>query len=393
LGNEFAIAPALEGYPVGWFAPTYKVLLPSWEELKNYLIPVTTRSTEQQKRIELVTGGSIEFWSLEDTDAGRSRKYKRILVDEAGLCPKLLEAWDNSIRPTLTDYRGDAIFMGTPKGRNGFHALWLRGMDPQENDWVAWQMPTSANPFIDPSEIEAARRGMPERAFQQEYLAIFLQDGGGVFRGVRDVVEVGRVAFSPRMPGRTYVVGGDLARMEDFTVLTVLDDTGSQVYWDRMQTVSWERQVSRIVDVAGISNANVYLDATGVGDPICEAVEREAQRRGLLITVEPYVFGATSKRVLMDTLAISIEQHRIALMDNAVQTNELEAYTYVMTPGGNVRMSAPEGLHDDCVCSLALAEYGRQQDVNAVPVGIRGLSPDIRRGEVDYESEEGWASV
>jgi hypothetical protein len=392
LADELAVDPLLDGAPVGWFEPTYKTLKVSWDALRSILQPVARRVSETEKRIELVTGGVLDYWTLEDVDAGRGRKYQRVIINEAGLSAKLGEIWNNAIRPTLTDLKGDAWFLGTPKGRNTFHALFTRGKDPIETDWQAWQMPTSANPFIDPAEIEAARRQMPDRAFRQEYLAEFLQDGGGVFRGVRDVVEPGRVAFSPKMAGRSYTMGVDLARLEDFTVFAVLDDTGNQVYHDRMQLVSWDRQVGRIVDVAGIYQAALYIDATSIGDPVCEAVEREAQRRGLTLTIEPYTFTGPSKKILMDTLAISIEQKRIALMDLAIQTNELEAYTYIMTPGGNVKMSAPEGLHDDCVCALALAEYGRQQEVNGVAPGIRGVGDYERKVEFNY-LEEGWVEA
>ena len=70
--------------------------------------------------IELPNGGLVEVWTLENEDAGRGRKYKRAIVDEAAMVAKLKSSWEESIRPTLTDMEGDAWFLSTPKGLNYF---------------------------------------------------------------------------------------------------------------------------------------------------------------------------------------------------------------------------------------------------------------------------------
>ncbi len=341
----------LQGYPVAWFAPTYKILADTWRELKYILAPVTATKLEQEHRIELVTGGSIDMWSLESPDAGRGRKYKRVVVDEAGLIPCLEEAWTEGIRPMLTDYHGDAIFAGTPKGRNFFWRLYCQGEDENQPDWRCWHMPTTANPFIDPAEVEEARLMLPERAYQQEYLAEFIEDSGGVFRGVKEAVNAGRTQNEEPKRGISYILGVDLARIQDFTVLTVLDDTGRQVYFERFNQISWERQITSIELVARKYKANIVVDSTGVGDPIFESL----RKRGL--RVEGYGLTNQSKEQLIDALAIAIEHGKLSLMDIPTQTNELFAYQYELTRAGNIRMNAPEGMHDDCVIALAMANH------------------------------------
>src|SRR6185437_834709 len=112
------IPPALAGFPVGFFAPKYKYLADAFRVFKRVLKPVIRHKNETEKRIELITGGVLEFWSLQDPDAGRSRKYKRVAVDEAAMVKGLEHAWNASIRPTLTDLKGDADFYSTPKGRD-----------------------------------------------------------------------------------------------------------------------------------------------------------------------------------------------------------------------------------------------------------------------------------
>jgi hypothetical protein len=353
LGENRLVPPALAGYPVGWFAPSYKYLTEVWIDFNRVLRSVIRGSNKQERRLELISGGVVEFWSLEDPDAGRSRKYKHVVIDEAAKVANLEVCWNESIRPTLTDLKGGADFLSTPKGRNFFWRAYTWGEDPNQPDWACWKMPTVANPFIDPAEIEAARLGMPERAFQQEFLAEFLEDGGGVFRGVMAAVDKGRtVNEAPDRDCRCYYLGVDLARVEDFTVLSVVDATGRQVYHERFNQISWERQTAAIVRVANEYSADVILDSTGIGDPIFERL----RQAGLSVT--PYHFSNPSKEALIDNLAMKIEQGNARLLDIPEQANELIAYQYELTPSRNVRMNAPEGMHDDCVISLALAFWG-----------------------------------
>src|SRR5262245_15319295 len=74
---------ALHGHPVALFSPTYRVLGDSFRELVKVLAPATIRKSEVEKRIELKGGGSVEAWSLDDENAGRSRRYRHVVIDEA----------------------------------------------------------------------------------------------------------------------------------------------------------------------------------------------------------------------------------------------------------------------------------------------------------------------
>jgi phage terminase large subunit-like protein len=174
------IRPALAGQPVAWFAPTEKYFDEVWREAVRLLEPVVTKADQQKKRIDLITGGVFDFWTLHNTDdPGRGRKYARIAVDEAAIAPRLERQWNEAIRPTLTDLEGDAWIASTPKGANHFKRMYDRaGVD----GWRAWQLPTTANPFIKPTEVEAARRELPNAVFRQEYLAEFVTDFGAVFK-------------------------------------------------------------------------------------------------------------------------------------------------------------------------------------------------------------------
>ena len=378
LGLDRAIRTSFAGgLPVGWFAPTYKLLTEPWREAKRVLKDVIVGKNEQEKQLRLATGGVIDFWTLDDPNSGRGRKYADVIIDEAAMARHLEEAWTQAIRPTLTDYQGGAWLFSTPKGRNFFWRLHCLGFDPDEAEWAAWTMPTLTNDFISKAEVEAARLELPERVFAQEYLADFIEDSGGVFRLVREAVDEGRNRPEPPIEGMSYVLGVDLARVEDFSVLPVLDATGRQVYFERFNQISWERQIDRVAEVAGRYKAPAVIDATGLGDPIVEAL----RRRG--VSVRPFVFTAASKEQLIDNLAIMIEQGRIRLMDLAPQTSELLAYQYELTRGRNAKMNAPSGMHDDCVIALALAAWSlkRGDRTPELAAGPMVLVDDVWFGE------------
>lgn len=305
-----------------------------------------------------MTGGIIEFWSLADNpDAGRSRKYAHVVIDEAAKIPNLEKAWSYGIYPTLADLRGGADFLSTPRGHDFFWRAWTWGQSHDHADWRSWQLPTSTNPYIHPDEITSLRGQLPERAFRQELMGEFLEDAGGVFTGVSSVIDRGRIASESARPGlANYSTGIDLARTEDFTVLCTLDWQGKQVYFERFNQISWQRQIDRIAEVLRLYPGTGIVDSTGVGDPIFEAL------RARRLNVRPFQFTNASKTELIDGLALAIERRQIHLMDIPEQENELVAFEYQMSPGSRtIRMAAPEGMNDDCVIALALARHAQGQ--------------------------------
>lgn len=351
-GVRKACETMLTGGRVGWFAPTYKVLDDAWGEIKDRLGDVTTRKDETDHILEVMTGGIFEAWSLDKTeDAGRSRHYHRVVIDEAAMVPNLAGVWQKAIRPTLADYRGDAFFFSTPRGRNFFWEIWQRGQDPARADWVSWQFPTASNPYIHPGEIEAARQELPERLFKQEWLAEFLDDPGGVYRGVRAcATEQRREPYAGR-----FVMGVDWGQANDFTVLVVMDsETRKVVDLDRFNQIGWSMQRGRLKALADRWNVTAIIaESNSMGGPNVEALQDE----GLPVTA--FETTGVSKPPLIESLALAFERQEIAILDDPVLVGELEAYERDVSPvTGRSRYSAPEGMHDDCVMALALAWWG-----------------------------------
>jgi hypothetical protein len=334
-----------------WIAPTYKVAAVGWRQLKGLArqIPGTV-IREVDRKAEFPGGGWYQVRSADDPDGLRGEGLNRVILDECAFIAE--KAWSEALRPALSDRKGDALFISTPKGQNWFWRAWLKGQE-DGREWMSWRFPSVSNPHLDPAEVESARGDLPERTYQQEYLAEFIDEAGGVFRKVREAVDKDRRTPDPPKPGTSYAMGVDVARTEDFTVIAVLDPTGRQVYHDRFNQISWERILGAVRAASEKYNkATVFFDSTGVGDPPFEQLRKAG------VPVRGYAFTNASKEALIDNLALKIEQGAVRLMDIPAQTNELLAYQYELTPSRNVRMNAPEGMHDDCVIGLALAAWG-----------------------------------
>lgn len=347
FGMVVAQYDAIRGRKIGWFAPSYKYLADPVREFERALAPLVKRHDRVEKRIELRGGGSIDFWSLDGSggeDAGRGRAYDLVVFDEAGFIPILLKNWREATRPTLTDRKGRALFLGTPKGTGDFHRLYLEAESDTTGEYRAFRLHTIDNPFMDKSEVEAARRTLPPDVFRQEYEGVPAEDGGNPFGldAIRDCVSV----LSDAAPD---VWGVDLAKSSDWTVAIALDASGRVCRIERWQG-AWNVTRERIARMIG--DAPAQIDSTGVGDPVVEDITRVCRR------AEGFKFTSASKQQLMEGLAISIQSREIRFPDGWLR-NELEAFGFRYSMKGSVQYEATSG-HDDGVCALALAIHARR---------------------------------
>lgn len=164
-----------------WYvAPTYKAAKEiAWNMLVD-AIPdgYITKKNESALSINLRNGSTISLKGAEKPDNLRGRALDFCVLDEfADMRP---EAWYEVLRPSLSDRRGSALFIGTPKGRNHFYDLWTRGVDGYES-WTAFQYTTIQGGNVDKEEIDAARNDLDERTFQQEYEARFVNYSGIIY--------------------------------------------------------------------------------------------------------------------------------------------------------------------------------------------------------------------
>lgn len=332
-----------EGRNYWWVAPVYPQAKIAFRRLKRGLPPQVYTANENELTLTLANGAVLWFKGADRPDSLYGEDVYGAVIDEASRCKD--EAW-HAIRSTLTQTRGPLRIIGNVKGRKNWAYVLARKAEAGEPGMryakiTAWDAVEAG--VLAREEIEDARRLLPKHVFDELYLAEPADDGGNPF-GLTAI----RARVRPLSDLDPEVWGWDLAKSQDWTVGIALDANGDVCRLHRFQR-PWEETVSTIL---AETNAPAFIDSTGVGDPILERLQRAA---GSLFS--GYQFTAPSKQRLMEGLAVAIQQGEIGYPEGVVP-DELETFEYVYTRTG-VRYSAPDGLHDDCVCALALAVHAR----------------------------------
>jgi len=172
---------AARGESIGFFAPNYKILAETYNEMLDILEPVKRSASKIEGVIHTRSGGRIDFWTLENERAGRSRKYHKALIDEAGFTkPNMLRVWQTAIKPALLDYRGSAIAASTPNGIESDNFFWQICNEP-EHGFTQFHAPTHSNPYLPKDELELLKEQNHPLVYQQEYMAEFVDFSGACF--------------------------------------------------------------------------------------------------------------------------------------------------------------------------------------------------------------------
>lgn len=174
--NELAKYSRHPGQKCLYVAPTYRQAKQViWDELKNrlYAVKWIKKVNESDLNIQLKNGSIIYVRSADNREALRGAKYNFIVMDECADIHE--ETWHQILRPTLSDTQGHALFIGSPKGRNWFFDLYsLSG----EQDWQSWQWTTEQGGNVPIEEIEAAKRDLDTKTYEQEYMSQFVSYSG-----------------------------------------------------------------------------------------------------------------------------------------------------------------------------------------------------------------------
>jgi hypothetical protein len=151
-----------------------------WDLLLDLGREVIQNSHVNNLDITLINGARIYVRGADRPDTLRGVSLTYAVLDEvADIKP---EAWEQVIRASLSDKKGRALFIGTPKGRNWFYDTFKLGESEEATDWKSWHFTTADNPLIDQTEIESAKKTLSSFAFKQEYMASFTNAGSDIFK-------------------------------------------------------------------------------------------------------------------------------------------------------------------------------------------------------------------
>lgn len=340
------------------------------------------RQNEIELTVYLKSGSIISLKGADDPDSLRGAGPYGVIFDE--FADMKFETW-GVIEPVLRGNNGWAWFIGTPKGKNHLYDFYNRGQSGH-HEWKSWLLKASSSGIILKDQLRESRKSMSQALFNQEWECEFLEGEGSIFRGVREAATA-----TPQKPqaGKLYVMGVDLAKVRDYTVIVVYDrSTNAQVYQDRFKTIEWPFQKQKIKAISEhYNNALIMLDATGLGDPIADDLIRYG------VPVEPIKITEPLKKELIEKLSIWIEQKRCRMLPLEDTFLEFDNFSYTIGITGKIRYGAPHGYNDDIVIAHALAIWSLHQLYKDKPVEKKSRIRRFYEGKVEeYEREENeWA--
>lgn len=315
---------------------------------------IISRCSDRPPIVELLNGSIFEVRTGDREENLRGAGLDLLCVDEAA---QLYGPWfASALRPTVADRLGRIITAGTPRGRNWWYDEWRKGKDGAP-DTMSWQMPTNSNPLFPASEWPVMQASLPRDLFRQECLAEFLENRATCFPHLEERVCPG--GAMPPQPGSVYVHGLDLAMSQDWTVLTTVNvATRRIVQITRLQHMPYLEQAALLAPIAAtLYPGPVWVDSTGVGVPVVETLRIKG------LALHPFTFTADSKADLIRRLQLTIETPGgISIPEDGAEfkqlVSELQDFEMTIPASGKPKFSAPDGRHDDCVISLALAVWG-----------------------------------
>ena len=355
MAGSIALAEALGGAEVAWVVPTYRNARVLWRFIEQHAAQAGVLHRSDMSVI--FKRGRVAIYTADNDIALRGEAFDIVIVDEAARIRE--ETYTDVLMPTLADRDGIMLLISTPKGRNWFWREWIRGVEHSER-YASFTAPSSDNPSAAiVKATELAKEFVSDRTYRQEWLAEFVDDAGGVFRGVTECIR--QYAPAPEA-NKNYVMGIDWGRTNDATVFTVICVEDAQVVAiERMTQTAYHLQLDRLQRLCAIWQPyDILAEANSIGNPLVEALQR------LELPVRAFITTAITKTPLIDALALAIERKEIGLINNATLIGELQAYQSERLPSGIIRFNAPTNMHDDMVISLALAWKAAKQSSNMV---------------------------
>ena len=351
IEEMIGVAIAGKGRKLAYVAPTFQAARDiAWDHLKARCSPIATDVNESQLKISIKTqeGGSssIVLKSWDAIETLRGQKFHFLVLDEVAMYRNFWSGWQEVLRPTLTDTKGGAMFISSPKGFNHFYDLY--NLQSTEPTFKSFHATTYDNPFIDPNEIEEARRALTEDRFYQEYMADFRKQEGLVYKEFNRKQHV-----TDQLPDEKsvveYVAGVDFGYTNPAAVIHVKKDMRG-MYWVVGEWYERGRTDAQIGDYVKSCNFNsVYADPENPG------AIRELNLRGVNVREVNKNGGTGTSSVIAGVQKVRelMKQQRIKIHSSCHNLiAELEMYSYPDAKDGLALKEMPVKENDHALDAL-----------------------------------------
>ena len=337
-----------------WISPIYNQAKKVFQELSNASHNIVQSSNKADLTIKFLNGSTLQFLSSERPDSVRGFSFHYMVVDEAAYVNE--RGFETAILPTLTALGKKCLIISTPKSKNWFYKYYLKGIS-DSTDYISFRGKSTDNPYIDQSFIAEQRLSLPNDIFRQEYEAEFTDAGSEVFRGVEQACIVPQ--YTKQDKSSRCFAGIDVGLSNDYSVLTILNEAGRVLLIDRLRGENISTIANRFNDI--LSRFRIeggYVEENGIGAAMRDLIiPRNRRIRGFTTTQD-------SKTQIVRTLISDLEAGILELPTKELEPEmfkELTLYTYKLSNNGKLSFSHPNGIHDDLVDSLMLANKARNE--------------------------------
>ena len=357
-----------------WISPIYNQARKVFSELMDASSSIIQSSNKAELTLKFINGSTVQFLSSERPDSVRGFSFNYMIVDEAAYVNE--RGFETAILPTLTAIGKKCLIISTPKSKNWFYKYYLRGLDGS-TEYISFRGQSTDNPYIDQSFIAEQRLSLPDDIFRQEYMAEFTDAGSEVFRNVDNACVVSQYINGDKV--QRCFVGIDTGLSNDYSVLCIMNETGRVLLLDRLRGENINTIASRFNNI--LTKFRVeggYVEENGIGAAMRDLVIPKNRRiRGFTTTQD-------SKTTIVRTLISDLEAGVIELPAKELEPEvykELSLYTYKLSNNGKLSFTHQNGLHDDIVDAIMLANKARNE--------IKTNKMYIGRSPVQYKPQFG----
>ena len=311
-------------------------------------------ANKSELKIDFINGSTLLFKSSTNEEAIRGLQAHYIVVDEFSFIQDGI--FESVIRPCGNVIGKQFLIVSTPKGKNLFYTMWMRGKNKDDPNYLSFKAHYTNNPAYNLTEVEDAKKTLPDLIFKQEYEGEFLDDGGSVFPDYSHILQ------EKFAEGKFFSMGLDLGRRSDHAVLYVLNEIGETVFIMRENKKNWNLIVGIIIQFLNKYKGKCLIEVNGIGDVLYEDIHNKYKN------VEPFLTTNDTKNMIIEELILSINDASIKIPNEKlypVLHDEMGTFSFTYShKARKIYYGAKLGFHDDVIIAMALANHCRKHSVS-----------------------------
>lgn len=351
---------------IAYIAPTYQQARDiAWEQIKKELLPAIISINESRLEIKVrtikVEESLIVLRGWESIETLRGQAFDFLVIDEVAMMRNFWSGWQEVLRPTLTDRRGEALFISTPLGFNHFYDLY--NLQYEDESFASFHFTTYDNSHIPADEIEEAKKQLTEDRFAQEYLADFRKTEGLVYKEfnreihVFDPEKLDEVSTSMLSEPKYVISGIDFGFTNPAAVLTIKID-GSDTWWITDEFYKTGKTDTQVAEYAAAQGFNYVFP-----DPENPSAIKELENKG--VNVREVIKGKGSVEAGINKVREMLKAKKLKISKKCINAiSEFESYCYPDSKNGERNESeAPIDAMNHALDALrycAMMFYGNQ---------------------------------